>query len=555
MSVVKYQDLVFILLLIIFYQIKTDLPVHCRAKKIVGEWIFRINTERFDLSLKKDSSCGHGMPDKVDETIGDTDYSFSSFTDIKISIRDDYQVFENNERIGKWTPVYDEGFILYYKNSQFTAFMKYYKDNKNAYKSNCNKTMMGWFIQDINNKHLNWSCFFGFKVEKKNSPSSFLQINSLVKESEETIFYLRSDTLKEDSLINHLKYEDNKHFIDNLNSHNLSWRAEINQEFKGLSLFQLYSKFGSRSRFVKHKGYKSEIVEHLSVKTQLIQKNTIQKDLDSNLVFNYKEVSKYFDFELDDIPTDSLSSNWDWRNVGGINYVPKPRKQGSCGSCYTISVIESLNSRLRIMTNNKDKTKFSAQFSISCNFYSEGCEGGYPIMVAKFFNEFEIIPENCFRYQHKNIDCSNVCDYSKFSKKYTTEKYEYLGGHYGATSEELMMKEIRARGPIPGNLMIKHDFYYYRSGIYSHSHKSESRDKISTQTLNSRNLDWAEVQHSILIVGWGEENGEKYWICMNSWGKVFGENGFFRILRGVNECNIETMGDTFRLKIEYRIIN
>ena len=103
--------------------------------------------------------------------------------------------------------------------------------------------------------------------------------------------------------------------------------------------------------------------------------------------------------------------------------------------------------------------------------------------------------------------------------------------------------------------MIKHDFYYYRSGIYSHSHKSESRDKISTQTLNSRNLDWAEVQHSILIVGWGEENGEKYWICMNSWGKVFGENGFFRILRGVNECNIETMGDTFRLKIEYRIIN
>ena len=131
MSLVKFQDIVFILLLINLSHIKTDLPVHCPANKIVGDWIFRINTERFTPSLTKESSCTHGMPDKIDDTIGDIDYKFSSFSEIKLSIGKDYLVYENDERIGKWTPVYDEGFILNYKNSDIEVY--------NSTILNCNK--------------------------------------------------------------------------------------------------------------------------------------------------------------------------------------------------------------------------------------------------------------------------------------------------------------------------------------------------------------------------------------------------------------------------------
>ncbi|XP_076341412.1 putative peptidase C1-like protein F26E4.3 [Tachypleus tridentatus] len=48
----------------------------------------------------------------------------------------------------------------------------------------------------------------------------------------------------------------------------------------------------------------------------------------------------------------------------------------------------------------------------------------------------------------------------------------------------------------------------------------------------------------VRIIGWGvEKRGDKhkkYWICANSWGSGWGEDGYFRIIRGQNECDIET---------------
>merc|ERR1719272_2476620 len=61
----------------------------------------------------------------------------------------------------------------------------------------------------------------------------------------------------------------------------------------------------------------------------------------------------------------------------------------------------------------------------------------------------------------------------------------------------------------------------------------------------NKNLDeeWERVDHAVLLVGWGEEDGQKYWKVQNSWGPDWGEDGFFRIAKGHDESAIESMAE------------
>jgi cathepsin C len=51
------------------------------------------------------------------------------------------------------------------------------------------------------------------------------------------------------------------------------------------------------------------------------------------------------------------------------------------------------------------------------------------------------------------------------------------------------------------------------------------------------------TNHAVLLVGYGTDakTGEDYWLVKNSWGTGWGEGGFFRIRRGVDECGIESI--------------
>lgn len=63
----------------------------------------------------------------------------------------------------------------------------------------------------------------------------------------------------------------------------------------------------------------------------------------------------------------------------------------------------------------------------------------------------------------------------------------------------------------------------YKSGVYKHT---------TTQV---------EGGHCVKLLGWGVEESTPYWLVANSWNVTWGDKGYFKILRGSNECGIESM--------------
>lgn len=75
-------------------------------------------------------------------------------------------------------------------------------------------------------------------------------------------------------------------------------------------------------------------------------------------------------------------------------------------------------------------------------------------------------------------------------------------------------------GPVSSNLLADGDgFRHYAGGIY------DATDCASNGT---------SVNHAVVVVGFGETaDGKKYWLARNTWGTMWGENGYIRIARGV----------------------
>jgi len=145
------------------------------------------------------------------------------------------------------------------------------------------------------------------------------------------------------------------------------------------------------------------------------------------------------------MPTSEIPESWDWSNVNGIDFTGANVDQKGCGSCYMVATNTMLESRIKIWYG--EERQLSTQMPLQCNFLTEGCHGGWGLLYGFFLESYWTVSEQSARYEAKTTE-DGCKKYENLPKVASVEETYYVGGGYGMMTEELLMKEIRARGPV-----------------------------------------------------------------------------------------------------------
>ncbi|KAK2945248.1 putative Cathepsin B [Blattamonas nauphoetae] len=194
------------------------------------------------------------------------------------------------------------------------------------------------------------------------------------------------------------------------------------------------------------------------------------------------------------------------------------RHQQHCGSCWAFATTTAASIRLNIKGHNYGV--LSPQDLVSCDKYDAACRGGGFYTPHAHMLETGATTEECMSYKSfagRVPTCPSKCDNGS---EIIRHKYKSIAQY----TVDNVMEGLMNDGPMFFAFTVYEDFGFYRSGIYKHKYGK------------------AEDGHAVTLIGWGEENGEKYWLLQNSWGPEWGENGFFRMRRGTNECGCESYG-------------
>lgn len=159
------------------------------------------------------------------------------------------------------------------------------------------------------------------------------------------------------------------------------------------------------------------------------------------------------------------------------------------------------------------RVRLSEQNLIDCadaKYFNHGCDGGDFNNAYSYVASSGIQDETSYHYVASQGRCRQ-----KSSELYVDDYYTL------AESEEALKYAVATIGPISVAIESTSELQHYSKGIFY--------DHTCTNKLN----------HGVLVVGYGEVNGEEYWLIKNSWGPSWGEQGYFRLARNrFNNCGV-----------------
>ncbi|CAJ2658869.1 unnamed protein product [Trifolium pratense] len=214
-----------------------------------------------------------------------------------------------------------------------------------------------------------------------------------------------------------------------------------------------------------------------------------------------KKGSNTIHFNLsDDVPT-----KFDWRDEGAVTDV---KNQQRCGCCWAFSAVAAIEGIVKIKTDSL--TSLSEQQLVDCDEQNQGCNGGFMDDTFKYIIQNQgIASEAEYPYQGNDQTC-------QFNDQMTPAAQITSFVDVPANDEQQLLHAV-AQQPISVGIAVGTEFQLYQKGVYS---GTCGRD----------------LNHAVTAVGYGvSEDGTKYWLIKNSWGKNWGEEGYIRMLRESGE--------------------
>ena len=267
-----------------------------------------------------------------------------------------------------------------------------------------------------------------------------------------------------------------------------------------------------------------------------------------------------------------------------------PMDQGKCGSCWAFSSTGMLADRFNIQSLGIMKVQLSATKLILCDWQSQGkelvkvpdhpeedvlkiseinrlsfsksaCYGNSLLEACRYLYEIGVPTEECVPYTKKLGIHSEFQDIGSFDRPSQLPLCSTISGPlFDMCSDFYIDTKVGIEGGTPERFYKALHYYTIAGDKKDGGNEYNIRDNIykwgpiatgikvypdfySFDPKNIYEWDGKGPQvggHAVVIVGWGIEKGKKFWIIRNSWGKDWGDKGYFKMSRGVNMFEIES---------------
>jgi C1A family cysteine protease len=205
----------------------------------------------------------------------------------------------------------------------------------------------------------------------------------------------------------------------------------------------------------------------------------------------------------------------DWRDHGAVTPV---KDQGQCGSCWSFSATGAMEGAWALSSDTMVSLSEQQLVDCSSKYGNMGCNGGLMDAAFEYVIDNGLSTEEEYPYTATSGTCSSTD---------TTDSVTFTSFVDVPGSDESQLKAAVALGPV--SVAIEADqvgFQFYSSGVFSGS--------------CGTNLD-----HGVLVVGYGTDSGQDYWIIKNSWAETWGDEGYIYLARNVDsvdgECGVAMM--------------